>query len=311
VRVKKQFVAVFLILLLPLSIWGPAKAQTEVKYFPESEHYVRGAFLQYYNAAKDPVQVYGYPITEQITARDGKTVQYFNKARFEITSDNQVVLTPLGRLMYTPQNPLPINSVKGCQEYETGYNVCLDFLKLYKANGENRQFGDPISSFEYAPNGLLVQYFEGARFEWHTNLNPDDWVVIADLGRLYFDQQKEDRAFLQPAPPPDATIRSAVSLEARAFVLKAVTFKNGTQTIYVFVNNERTSQAVSDANITALVHLSDGTDLPLAFNSNSAGIGQVSFNFSDQKPGELVTIDITIGYQDSSTTTATSFRVWY
>jgi len=307
----RRFIVVFLILVISLSVWGPAQAQADVKYFPESEHYVKGVFLQHYSAAKNPLQVYGYPITEQIVARDGKTVQYFNKARFELTANNQVVLTPLGRLMYEAQTPLPINSTNGCQQYQTGYSVCFDFLKKYKANDENRQFGNPISSFEYAANGLIVQYFEGARFEWHTNLNPNDWVVIADLGRLYFDQQKEDPAHLQPAPPPDATIRSTVSLKARAFVLKAVTLKSGTQTIYVIVKNENTSQPLADANITAVVHLSDSTTQNLSFTTNSAGIGQTSFNFSDQKPGELITIDITINYQGSSTKTNTSFRIWF
>lgn len=307
----RRFIVVFLILIISLSIRGPVQAQADVRYFPESEHYVRGVFLQHYNTAKNPLQVYGYPITEQVVARDGKTVQYFNKARFELTANNQVALTPLGRLMYVPQTPLLINSTNGCQQYPTGYSVCFDFLKKYIDNDENRQFGNPISSFEYAANGLIVQHFEGARFEWHTNLNPNDWVVIADLGRLYFDQQQEDPAHLQPAPPPDATIRPAVTLKARAFVLKAVTLKSGSQTIYVIVKNEKTSQSLSDANITAVVHLSDGTTQNLPFATNSAGIGQTSFNFSDQKQGELITIDITINYQGSSTTTTTSFRIWF
>ena len=307
-----RFIVVLFILAISLTAWGSAQAQADVQYFPESGHYVKGAFLQYYKAAKDPALVYGYPITEQITAQDGKTVQYFNKARFELVpGSNQVVLTPLGRLMYKTENPLPINSANGCQQYPTGFNVCFSFLNFYLENGEYRQFGYPISSFEYAPNGSLVQYFEGARFEWNTNPNGNNWVVITDLGRLYFDQQQEDRAHLQPADPPDSTIKPLVSLDARAFVLKAVTLKTGSQTIYVIAQDDLTSQAISGANVTTIVHLSGGTNKNLSFATNSAGIGQGTFEFSDLKPGELITIDITVEYQGSSTKTTTSFRAWF
>jgi hypothetical protein len=307
----RRFAVLILVLVISLSAWGSAKAQVDVKYFPETGHYLRGAFLQYYNAAKDPALVYGYPLTEQITARDGKTVQYFHKARFEIAPDNTVNLTPLGELMYQPQNPLPVNSINGCEQYETGFSVCLDFLKLYRANGEFNQFGYPISGFEYSPNGLLVQYFKGARFEWRTNLNTSDWIVITDLGRLYFDQQNEDPAHLRPAPPPgDAAILPVVKLYPRAFVLKAVTRNSGTQMIYVIVQ-DNTSQAISNANISAVVHLANNENRNLAFSTNSAGIGQASFDFSNQIPGNLITIDIVIGYQGLTTTTTTSFRVWF
>ena len=310
-NMAKRFIAVLLVVIISFSAWGSAQAQTDLQYFPESGHYVKGAFLQYYKSAVDPMAVYGYPITEQISSKDGKTVQYFNKARFEFTPENKVVLTPLGRLMYKPENPLPVSSASGCQQYPSGFSVCLSFLKFYKENGENRQFGYPISSFEYSANGLLVQYFEGARLEWNTNPNGSNWVMVTDLGRLYFDDQNEDRAHLQPAPPPDATIKPFVSLKARAFVLKAVTLKTGSQTIYVIAKDDRTSQAISDASVTAIVYLSDGTNKSLSFSTNSTGIGLGSFDFTDQKPGELITIDITIDYQGHSTTTTTSFRVWF
>jgi len=305
----KRCIVFLFLLIASLSAWGSANAQADVQYFPETGHYLRGVFLRYYTASKDPLLVYGYPITEQITSRDGKTVQYFHKARFELTSDNTVQLTPLGRLLYSAQNPLTINST-GCRLYPSGYGVCLDFLKFYEANGGPNQFGNPISSFEYAPNGLLVQYFEGARFEWRTNLGANDWIVITDLGRLYFDQQREDPAHLRPAPPPDATIKPILSLDARAFVLKAVTLKSDTQSIYVIVKDQ-TGQAVSDASVTAAIRLSDGTIQDLTFSTNTAGMGQASFNFSDQRPGDLLTVSVTVSYQGVSTTTSTSFRVWF
>jgi hypothetical protein len=300
----------FLVLVILLATWGKAQAQsTDILYFPETRHYVKGVFLQFYNAAKDPRLVYGYPITEQIIARDGKTVQYFQRARFELTSANRVQLTPLGTLTYKPQSPLPVTNTNGCELYPTAQYVCFTFLDFYKANGGPNQFGNPISPFESA-DGLIVQYFEGARFEWRAYQDTEKWVVISDLGRVYFDQQKEDPAHLKPAPALDATINSVLSLKVRAFVMKAVTLKNGQQTVYVIVQDQA-SVAVENATVRAVAHLANNTNQEYVFTTNARGIGQVSFNFSDQKPGELIPIDIIVDYQGLPGATTTSFRIWF
>ncbi|HAV77741.1 MAG TPA: hypothetical protein DCX53_10370, partial [Anaerolineae bacterium] len=106
-----------------------------------------------------------------------------------------------------------------------------------------------------------------------------------------------------------ATIKSVISIKSRAFVLKAVTLKNGSQTLHV-IAQDQTLQAVPGAVITAIVNLSDGSKQELEFFTNQAGIGQTSFSFSDQKVGELITIDITVSYLGLSTTTTSSFRIW-
>ncbi len=306
----RSFIATVLALFILLATWGSAQAQSaDVLYFPETGHYVKGAFLQFYNAAKDPKLVYGYPITEQIIARDGKTVQYFQRARFELTASNRIQLTPLGTLTYRQQSPITMNTTNGCEQYPTSHKVCFTFLDFYKANGGPSQFGNPISPFESA-DGLIVQYFEGARFEWRADRGAEKWVVISDLGRLYFDQQKEDPAYLRPVQLSDATIKPVLSLKSRAFVLKAVAQKDGTQTIYVTVQDQ-TLDAVENASVRVIVHFSNNTSQEYVFTTNARGIGQVTFNFSDQKPGELITIDISVNYQGLTTTTTTSFRIWF
>ncbi|HEY5730802.1 MAG TPA: hypothetical protein VIS72_12175 [Anaerolineales bacterium] len=306
----RRFIAAILVLLILLAPWWTVLAQSaDILYFPETGHYVKGAFLQYYNAAKDPKLVYGYPITEQIIARDGMTVQYFQRARFELSEANRVQLTPLGTLTYNPQSPLPINSNSGCEQYPTGHMVCFTFLDFYKANGGPDQFGNPISPFESA-DGLIVQYFEGARFEWRADRGAENWVVITDLGRLYFDRQKEDPAHLRPVQPSDATIKPVLSLKTRAFVMKAVTLQSGAQTVYVIVQDQ-TSLAVENASVTAVIHFANDQTQNYTFATNAQGIGQISFEFSDQKPGELITIDININYQGLTGTTTASFRIWF
>lgn len=308
-KIVRRFIIPFLVFAILLTARGSAQAQSEsVLYFPETRHYVKGVFLQYYNAAKDPKIIYGYPITEQITARDGKTVQYFQRARFELNSSNQIHLTPLGKLLYTPNQPLEVNT-NGCERYSTGFYVCFTFLDFYKANGGPNQFGNPISPFE-SSNNIIVQYFEGARFEWRAYRDTEKWVVISDLGRVYFDQQKEDPAYLRPANAPDATINSVISLKVRAFVLKAIALKNGQQSVYVFVQDQA-GVAVENATVKAVIHLANNTQQEFLFTTNARGIGQITFNFSDQKPGELVTIDIIVDYQGLPGSTTTSFRIWF
>lgn len=307
--VVRRLTTFVLALTILMATWGSVYAQSaSVQYFPETGHNVRDAFLQFYNAAKNPTLVYGYPITEQITSKDGKTVQYFQRARFELTN-TAVQLTALGRITYQAKSPLVINNTNGCELFPTNYRVCYTFLDFYKANGGAKQFGNPISPFE-SHEGMIVQYFEGTRFEWHADRPSGQWVVISDLGRIYFDQLGEDSAYLKPVPPLDATINPVLSLKVRAFVLKSVTLKNGAQTIYV-VTQSQTSQAVSAATGKAVVHLSNGKAEEYTFTTNASGIGQFSFNFSDQKPGELVSIDITVSYQGLTATTATSFRIWF
>jgi phage baseplate assembly protein gpV len=197
----------------------------------------------------------------------------------------------------------------GCERYPSGYSVCFTFLEFYKANGGPNQFGNPISPFESA-DGLIVQYFEGARFEWRADRGAEKWVVISDLGRLYFDQQREDPAHLRPVPPPDATIKPVLSLKARAFVLRAVTLSSGQQTVYVTVHDQ-TTDVLENASVKATVRFTDGSVQEYVFATNAQGIGQVTFDFSAQKPGELVTVEVSVNYRGLTTTTATSFRIWF
>ena len=306
----RRFVISVLLCTLLLTTQGTVYAQsTDVQFFAETGHSIKGAFLQFYKSAKDPHLVYGYPITEQMSSKDGKTVQYFQRARFELTNTQTIQLSPLGKLTYQPKSPMTINNPNACQVYPTGFPVCLTFLDFYKANGGPNQFGNPISPFE-SSDGLIVQYFEGTRFEWRADRPADQRVVISDLGRIYFDQLKEDPAQLKPIEQADATINPVLSLKVRAFVLKAVTLKSGQQTVYIIVQNQ-ISKAVANATGKALIKFPDGTNQEIAFTTNASGIAQISFNFSDQKSGELVPIEITVTYQSITGTTKTSFRIWF
>jgi hypothetical protein len=305
-KVIRKFVFFVLISALMLAYW-PVQAQgTDVQFFAETGHSVRGLFLQFYAAAKDPLLYFGYPITEQMVSKDGKAVQYFQRARFELAGNQSIQLTPLGTLTYKPKGPWSINNPNACEMYPTGYSVCLSFLEFYKAHGGPKQFGNPISPFDSSDN-LIVQYFEYTRLEWRGDRK---MVVIAELGRSYFDQLKEDPAQLKPIDQPDATINPVLSIKVRAFVLKAVMLQSGQQTVYIIVQNQ-TSKPVPDALGKALVKFTDGTSQEYAFTTNALGIAQITFNFKDQASGELVPIEIAVDFQSLHGTAKTSFRIWY
>ena len=309
-----QLAVLFLVLTILLTPWGSASAQSaDVQYFPETGHHVKRDFLQFYKSVTDPRLVFGYPITEQMTSRDGKTVQYFQRARFELRKDmpenQRVQLTSVGQALYQSANQLKLGNTAGCDLFPTGYSVCFAFLDFYKANGGTAHFGNPISPFEFHEN-LIVQYFEKARFEWRADRPEDQRVVLSDLGRLYFEQLGEDPAQLKPVKPLDATINPILSIKIRAFVLKPLTQPTGQQTVYVIAQSQ-TLQAVSNATGKATVSWPDGRTEEYFFTTNSSGLGTVTFNFVDQKHGELVPIDVVVVYQGLAGTTRTSFRIWF
>jgi len=305
----RRAIALILILVILLAPGGTAQAQsTDVQYFPETGHSIKGAFLQFYNSTKDPLLTVGYPITEQMTSVDGKTVQYFQRARFEIMINQTIGLTPLGVLTYKTTSPITINNSSACKFYNT-IPVCFDFLKFYEVNGGPGQFGNPISPFE-SSNKIIVQYFEGTRFEWRADRPEGERVVISDLGRIYFDQLKEDPAQLKPIAQPDATISPVLAIKIRAFVLNSVTFSSGQQTVYVVVYDQ-TSKPVEGATGKALVKFTDGTINEFPLMTGQHGIAHFTFDFANQKTGDLIPIDITIIYQNLSATTKASFRTWF
>lgn len=303
----RRLVGLITALTILLASRGIARAQSvDVKFFRQTGHNVRGEFLKFYNNTPDPNLVYGYPITEQFISRDGKTVQYFQRARFELTNST-VALTPIGQIPRQPGKPLEAKNPSACQLL-AGIPVCYAFLEFYKANGGAAQFGNPLASAEENA-GVFMQYFDYARFEWRTN-GFQSRVTISDLGTIYFHTTGEDRAQLNPVSPDDATINPVLSIHARAFAAKSVTLSNGTQTISIFVQSQ-TMQPIANAKGVATVRMPDGSTQLYTISTDQFGVAQFSFDFANVKAGELVTVVIAVDFQGLKTVTKTSFRVWY
>ncbi len=145
----------------------PTKTSNSV-YFRETAHYVRDAFLNYW-LMNGGVPLYGYPISEE-TQYGGKTVQYFERARFEFSETSRrpwkVELTNVGTILTDKRVFLPAAPLANDALYfeQTQHNLRGAFRQFWSAGGGTDIFGYPLSE-EIQENGLTVQYFERARFE--------------------------------------------------------------------------------------------------------------------------------------------------
>lgn len=313
---RHLILGLLLLVLIGCATWKSTQAQGVEEYFDETGHVVAGEFLTAYRSVPNPVQLYGYPITDafQDTTRN-LLVQYFQKTRFELDPagpvGNRVKISPLGEYLYTP-GPLASLVVNpgACRTFQpNGYRVCYSFLDFYERNGGQNQFGDPISNAE-VHNGRIVQYFQNALFEWHPELALGQRVVLAHLGSRYFAHQAEDPTMLMPDQGGDI-INSIRSLRVRAYPAKAVTGKSGSQTIYVIVQDQRLLP-VANVQVTLLVRMPDNQEVRLSAlaNTNDAGITQFTFPFNAEDVG-VATIQVIALRGDLQAGTTTSFRLWW
>jgi peptidoglycan/xylan/chitin deacetylase (PgdA/CDA1 family) len=184
--------------LLPAPLFGGrAAAETggpSVVYFPATGHHVAEPFLSYWRT-RGALPIFGYPLTELIE-RDGLWVQYFERARFEYHPENagtpyEVLLTLVVRPLIDgrddpPFQPFPADTPQPSdpQQHffpETGHHLSYGFKGYWEARGGLAVFGYPLSE-EFVENGLTVQYFERARFEWHPENDLPYTVLLGRLG---------------------------------------------------------------------------------------------------------------------------------
>jgi Tol biopolymer transport system component len=197
--------------LLAAGGWPAAsQAQSGERCFTETGYCISGPIREYWEQ-NDGLRVFGLPIgpqqEEQIEGR-ALQVQWFERNRLELHLENDPpyhvllgrlgvdVLEARGRNWFTfarDEGPQP-----GCRFFDTGFNVCGDFLAAWQANGLDlgdpgiseaeslALFGQPLSQPqpETLSNGqtYTVQWFERARFELHPENEPPYNVLFGLLG---------------------------------------------------------------------------------------------------------------------------------
>lgn len=325
---KRQagFVRIGLLLLLTTFLVGSASlvasAQTEEgEYYIETGHNVREPFYKYFLANGGTAR-FGYPITEAYLDSTGLMVQYFQKARLEWHPGNpdpyKVLLGSLSEELGKKQAPISANQIPAATDpncvyfAETGHKVCNSFLKYFKTNGGAAVFGYPITEY-IQENGRIVQYFQFALFEWHPNKPAGQRVLVANLGQIYYTVMGLDPFRVQPVESLDSAPQNAppIQLKANASVLSAITSKGSAQTGYVYVFDQL-GKPITGAAVTLVVRFPNGTSMSYTLlPTNASGISFQSFPVGNAKPGQMVVMEFIVTYSGLTTTTRTSYMMWY
>lgn len=320
-------VRLILLLCLLALLTSPSHsiAQDEAeRYFAETGHYVRGLFLEKFNAASDPIKFYGFPITDEFIAPAsspvaGVRVQYFQRARMEYHPENpvgqQIEIAMLGKeLAYLdqPGEPplvLPQNH-PACRYFaETEKQVCYAFLAFFENNGGLEQFGYPITNIVRV-NDRLVQYFEKARFEWHPEMPAGQRVTITNIGQIYFNLY-EDPINLLPANADPNIPNTILDLKVSAFPLLGVMSPNGTQVLYVIVQDQQL-RPVPGAQVTLIFRNANGdVSRRVMPGTNVNGFTSLAITQLDQPIGLTeVLVEVNLGSRLIKLA-RTSFRIWW
>jgi peptidoglycan-N-acetylglucosamine deacetylase len=179
-------------------------------FFPETGQYVSGEVLDYWQR-HGGLQMFGYPITGEVS-RQGRTVQYFERAVFEIHPENEpewrIMLRRLGAEAAQPEYRMgpafkPVaDPGTGAYFQETGHGIAPLFVDFWEANGGLNVFGFPISQ-AFQSNGRTIQYFERAVFEHHAT-NPQGWTILQP--RLGYEAAVSDGVDMSPRPHDGRTV---------------------------------------------------------------------------------------------------------
>ncbi|HEX2034924.1 MAG TPA: PQQ-binding-like beta-propeller repeat protein [Chloroflexota bacterium] len=168
----------------PPSPTEPVPPLADARYFHETGHNVRGAFLKYF-LERGGLEQFGYPRTEELV-QDGRTVQYFQRARFEhypelAGTPHDVQLSLIGYVAAAERLPFPTATpVESSEDVlyvpDVQHTLRGPFLRYFLTNGGGERFGYPISEEMEEPNRdgsgrtYTVQYFQRARLEYHPEL---------------------------------------------------------------------------------------------------------------------------------------------
>ena len=300
----------------------------ESRYFDQTGHYVKGPFLSFFET-RGGLRIFGYPQTEVFYDPDmGLYVQYFDNARMEWHPQNpvpyKVQLGLLGEILGHRQPPLPQDEWQPNSRYrrvfpETGHMVSFAFLDFYDNNGGLDIFGYPISE-TIVEGGFIVQYFQRMRLEWHPERAREDRVVIGALGNEYiyrYDVPEEYQRRQQMIPEESTPNARATqvggdkpSLRVWAAVRHAITGREGTQTVFVYVTNS-SRQAISGAQVTAVVRYPSEEVAHTLPATDAQGITSVTFDINSPPPGRRVIVEVEVNYQGATATAQTFFLPWW
>jgi hypothetical protein len=305
----------------------PASAESgteNCQYFSETGHYVCDEFLTYFDA-HGGLEIFGYPRSVAFfDSAVGRTVQYFQRARLEMHPDNpepyRVQLGLLGdELGYTGfptavTEDIPTSNDETRHYFpETGHVVSLEFLQFYRDHGGLDTFGYPRSEFMYA-DGYIVQYFQRARMEWHSDSQPE--IVLTNLGDIYIEHFGVPQTYLEAEyVRHDQVIAEptvAVSgLTVTSFVHHVIVGKDEQQTVFIYVADQDGTM-IENALGTAVIHYPAGDQVFSLVPTNSNGFTSQSFYVAPSiQPGEQVVIETFVDHAGLAGESHCDFVLWW
>jgi hypothetical protein len=320
-------IAAAILLASRVSIARSQSPDENCAYFAETDQYVCGEFLEFFESWGG-LEIFGYPLTEAFDdpAR-GLRVQYFQRVRMEFHPYNpkpyQVQLgllaDELGYLfapLNSPPGPAFNNSLRHYFP-ETGHIISHSFLRYFREHGGLVIFGYPRSEF-MDEDGLVVQYFQRARMEWHPDEFSGTQIHLTNLGELYlehiglsgtrYDRDWQSRITdnVPPVGPAQVT-----ELEIDASVRHVITGQQGEQTVFVYVTDQL-GQPVSGVTVSMTVkYSSDEVPYTCEAPTDRRGFAKRDLPIEDASPGQNVVIDVTATYGDLTRTTQTFYLPWW
>ena len=320
--ISKTIVNIFMLLVLVtgISTVSASQASPEGQYFRETGHWVKGAFLEFYQSSPDPLLLFGFPITDEFDhpIRQGARVQYFQKARMEmdflVNGDVKISLAPVGSFLYDKTKrgqkaDFPITS-GACRFFDSGKPVCYAFLQFYDQHSGSNYFGQPISDVEIV-DGRLVQYFDYARLEWRPEMPAGQRVALTDVGRLDFDRSVGDPTRTWPSVRSPEKVPTEILV--RAFPGKPLLKAGTNQKIFVVVQDQ-SMQPVAGALVMVSVKMPDGQikNYNSSQSTNEDGFCEVEVEVDGVKPNQVVEVSVSVNVVNGPDGSAkTWFRIWW
>ncbi|MFQ6101616.1 MAG: LGFP repeat-containing protein [Anaerolineae bacterium] len=318
--------SLLIVAVIATALLGSASAThsqaPDCRYFAETGHWVCSEFLELFDT-RGGLGIFGFPITEAFNdPRLGLRVQYFQNARMEWHPYNpDPYKVQLGLLVdelgydFPPASQEQIPSRNSALHHyfpETGHVVSYAFLDYFRENGGLDIFGYPRSEFIYE-DGYIVQYFQRARMEWHPEVLSGSQMRLTKLGEIYverfdvLDENYYNNIIKVTDNPPEPTV---TKLNTSASVRYVITGRQGTQTVFVYVNDQR-QQPVEGAAVRVIVHYQSGDQSYEFAPTNGSGFTRLSFEILQSSPGQRVVIDVTVTYGSLTATTQTFFLPWW
>lgn len=315
-RMKKRiFLQTIIILVCLLLVGRPTFAQTEPSlYFPNTGHWIKEEFYDFFMDNEYAELIFGDPITEKFfDPVSGHWVQYFQNVRFEFFPDNplgyQIKLTRIGEILYEPGLAIDLSSYTSNCAMDPGWSqmVCFSFLEFYRAHNGETMLGKPVSGFEFV-RGRYVQQFEYAQLVWNPDHPESARVSLAPLGRLYFYKME---AFSRLAPIRSDQYSILISkLQVRCFTQSAIVPRSKTQTVYVTIYDQNSAPVIGAFVEISITFPNGETKTLPVVATDLDGLARVDISVDTEWIG-LAVLNISAKYGEIEQDAVTSFRVGY